>query len=112
MKKKTAPLKKKTVKIPEKKINLLSFPEALLEAKKGNKIARIGWNGKGMFVIYVPGSKRVTMVAGTPYQKALPRRKTVDINPHFDMFTADKKMQPGWLASQTDMDASDWCIVK
>jgi len=35
----------------------------------------------------------------------------VDINPHIDMFTADGSMQPGWLASQADMLATDWCVV-
>ncbi len=33
------------------------------------------------------------------------------INGHVDMFTADGKMQPGWLASQTDMLACDWGIT-
>jgi hypothetical protein len=27
------------------------------------------------------------------------------------MWTADKKWQPGWLASQTDMLADDWCVL-
>lgn len=35
----------------------------------------------------------------------------LDSNPYFAMFTADRKWQPGWLASQTDMLADDWMIV-
>lgn len=89
----------------------LSFGAAVLLMKQGFKMARKGWNGKGMFVLYVPGSKKVTLAPDSPYAKAL-KRKTVDILPHFDMFTATRQMQPGWLASQSDIDANDWCIVK
>lgn len=28
------------------------------------------------------------------------------------MFTANKEVLTGWLASQTDMLAEDWCIVE
>ena len=32
----------------------MNFGEALEAVKEGKKIARTGWNGKGMFVYYVP----------------------------------------------------------
>lgn len=86
----------------------LSFGVALEELKAGRRVWRRGWNGKGMWLIMVPGTERVRPVAGTPYSKAGLTEET-DINPHIDMFTADGKMQPGWLASQTDMLAEDWC---
>jgi hypothetical protein len=47
----------------------------------------------------------------TPYAAALGDGTTCTINPHIDMFTATGEMQPGWLASQTDMLANDWQIV-
>ena len=31
--------------------------------------------------------------------------------PYIAMWTADSKWLPGWLASQTDMLAEDWCIL-
>lgn len=34
---------------------MLNFGQALEELKKGNKIARKGWNGKGMFVVFQKG---------------------------------------------------------
>lgn len=93
----------------------LSFSAAVHLMKKGHKLARAGWNGKGMWVIYVPGTKKAELREGTPYAKHL-KRKTVEILPHFDMWTINAKgrraMLPGWLASQSDIDATDWCVVK
>lgn len=89
----------------------MSFGMAIEAAKRGNKIARSGWNGKNMFVILVPGTPNVRPVAGTPYSKAGITTET-NILPHFDMYTATGDMLPGWLASQSDMLADDWCIVE
>jgi hypothetical protein len=86
----------------------LNFEQALEELKAGRKVWREGWNGKGMWLILVPGTPKVRPVAGTPYSKAGITEET-DINPHIDMYTADGNMQPGWLASQTDVLAEDWC---
>jgi hypothetical protein len=33
----------------------MEFGEAIKEAKQGEKIFRLGWNGKGMFVVYQKG---------------------------------------------------------
>lgn len=93
----------------------MSFGHAIEMAKVGNKIARAGWNGKGMWVIYNPGSLGQThaMFEGSVY-----KNHGVDeseILPHFDMCTVNasgkRAMLPGWLASQSDMIANDWVIV-
>jgi hypothetical protein len=88
----------------------VGFGHALEMMQQGFKVARAGWNGKGMWLIYVPGSESVKPVAGTPYSKAGVTEPT-NINAHIDMMTADGSMQPGWLASQTDMLATDWYAV-
>ncbi len=88
----------------------MNFGEAIESLKGGEKVARAGWNGRGMWLILVAGSKGVRPVAGTPYSIAGLTDK-VDIEPHIDMFTAQGNMQPGWLASQTDMLADDWGII-
>ena len=85
----------------------MNFGEALHELKAGRKVARKGWNGKGMWLILVPGSPNIKPVAGTPYSKA-GIVEEVNIDAHIDMFTASGSMQPGWLASQNDMLADDW----
>ncbi len=91
----------------------MNFGNAIEALKSGDRVAREGWNGKGMFLIYVGGTSAVEPRAGTPYADHLiSPNGTVDINPHIDMKTATGEMQPGWLASQTDMLADDWQIIE
>ena len=90
----------------------LNFGLALEALKKGIKVARKGWNGKGMWLMRVPGTPgKVPFMMGTPYRDAGLDRPT-QIDAHIDMYTAQGTMQPGWLASQADMDADDWTIVE
>jgi len=98
---------------------LINFGSAIKAAKEGRRVTRQGWNGKGMFVIYIPGTPDVTFIEDSPYEKALRDTAfadmTVPILPHFDMFTFNtegrRAILPGWLASQSDMDAEDWMVV-
>lgn len=90
-------------------INGITFGLALEALKQGHKVARAGWNGKGMWLVYVPGSFGVDLRDGSPYQKA--GLETVCIDAHIDMYTATSTMQPGWLASQADMLAEDWMVL-
>ncbi len=88
----------------------MNFGQAIEKLKLGQCVARRGWNGRGMFLIYVPGTTDAKLGEGTPYANAL-NANIVTINPHIDMYTVTGQMQPGWLASQTDMLADDWCLV-
>jgi uncharacterized protein (UPF0335 family) len=89
-----------------------SFGEILdlLKNEVISKAARKGWNGKGMWITYVPASI-VTINKNTPYAKAGLEGKEITIEGHLDMFTAKGTMQPGWLASQADMLSNDWVII-
>lgn len=87
----------------------MNFGEAIKHLKTGKKLARTSWETKGMFLIYVSGTKDVKLTESSPYYRA--GLKEVDINPHIDMYTANGTMQPGWLASQSDLLAEDWEIV-
>lgn len=92
----------------------MSFGLAIEAMKLGLKVCRAGWNGKGMWIILVPGSENIKPVVGTPYSRAGITTE-VQILPHIDMYTVDstgrRAMLPGWLASQTDMLSDDWMIV-
>ena len=91
----------------------MNFGEALEVLKNGGKVARTGWNGKGMFLLLVPGTVMCVPREGTPYADlAVSPSGVVNINPHIAMKTATGEMQPGWLASQSDMLSDDWCIIK
>lgn len=93
----------------------MTFGDAIVMLKAGHKVARKGWNGKGMWLILVPGSENIRPVAGTPYSNA-GLTSEIQILPHIDMYTVDssgrRAMLPGWLASQTDMLSEDWTIVE
>lgn len=92
----------------------MTFGEALEELKRGGKVARKSWNGKGMFLFLSPGNEIMTGqlradVAEYYYQSA--EQTMVKFSPRIDMKAADNTIVIGWLASQTDMLADDWEIV-
>jgi hypothetical protein len=86
------------------------FGDAIRLLKSGFKVARESWNGKGMWLIYIPGTDCEKCFDGTPYKEA--GLDSVHIDSHIDMYTTKGTMQPGWLASQADMLAEDWMIVE
>jgi hypothetical protein len=86
----------------------MNFGEALERVKDGQRVARGGWNGKGMFIFLVPGSQFT--VNRAPLLGIYPAGTVINYHPHIDMRTADGVIVP-WLASQTDMLAEDWLQV-
>ena len=86
----------------------MSFSDALYWVKRGELLARKGWNGKNMFIFLVPGS--VFQVNRAPLLGIYPEGTTINYHGHIDMKTADGMIVP-WLASQTDLLAEDWGIV-
>ncbi len=93
----------------EKSIENLTFGEAIEALKKGLKVSRAGWNGKGMFLFLVDGG--TFAVSRPPLNKFYQEGTVINYCPHIDMKTADDKIVP-WLASQTDVLAEDWTIVE
>jgi hypothetical protein len=86
----------------------MDFSTALLAIKEGQRVARAGWNGKGMFIFLVGGS--TFQVNREPLLSILGEGTTVHYHGHIDMHTADKMIVP-WLASQTDLLVDDWVLV-
>ena len=94
----------------------MRFGEAIEKAYEGKKIARHGWNGKGMYVYLTEGRGIPTdeWVARMPSQELTEAEKKmgyVIIKPHLDMMNAQGERIIGWLASQMDMLAVDWYVV-
>ena len=89
----------------KKGIYIMNFGKALEELKNGNKIAREGWNGKGMYIFKHEGfdTNEVSDITGNKHD---------NVPPFICMKTADKNVVFGWLASQTDMLAEDWKIIR
>lgn len=86
----------------------MDFGVALIHLREGFRVAREGWNGKGMFIFLVPGS--TFEVNRPPLLGIYPAGTVIKYHPHLDMRTADGTIVP-WLASQTDILAQDWVVV-
>lgn len=93
----------------------LNFGQAIEALKQGKRIARQGWNGKGMFLFLLPAGTVPTKAIYDPTLRAVIESEvggeTFEALGSIRMFTADKKILTGWLASQTDMLAEDWIIL-
>lgn len=115
--------------------NTLTFGEALEALKHGSLAARTGWNGKGMFIFMRPSDElSAEFIINTV--KSLPKsikdhyvgqfahnakeeaegKGPADVKVKFTAYlcmkAADGTIVNGWLASQTDMLAEDWEIIR
>ena len=90
----------------------MDFGMAIIALKRGECVARKGWNGKGMFLTLQTGSEVDGSNMRNEGAKNYYGDNKVKIAPHIDMKAADETYVVGWLASQTDMLAEDWEIVK
>jgi hypothetical protein len=76
--------------------NDMDIGEAVYNIKTGNRVARSGWNGKGMHLVYASGGTFKT-----------DDKDVGAMLPHVVMKTATGEFVP-WLCSQTDLLATDW----
>ena len=91
----------------EVKLDSLTFGEAVEAMKAGEKVARTGWNGKNMFLYYVPCGvypARMGAIKGDFVDDMVPYGAYIALK------TAQDEVVP-WLASQTDMLSYDWVCV-
>lgn len=72
-----------------------TFSDALAAVKEGKKVAREGWNGKGLVVSAQFPDENSKM--GNPYL-------------YIDATALGGKLNP-WVPSQTDLFAEDWFVV-
>ena len=86
----------------------MNFGDAVDALKRGERVMRSGWNGKGMYLFLVPGS--VFAVNREPLLSMLGEGTRVEYHAHIDMKTAQGYVVP-WLASQVDILSEDWEII-
>lgn len=92
-------------------VNTFNFGEAVRNLKAGKKVARTGWNGKGMFVVYQKAYPN-----GIPCNKQTAEAWGMDEG---DLFRCEPylqiKMVNGshamWVPSINDVLAEDWSLV-
>lgn len=82
---------------------------AVKELQDGKLVRRAGWNGKGMYLLLVPGSKFI--VNRAPMNRIFPAGTEVEYHAHVDMKTAQGYIVP-WLCSQADLLAVDWELAE
>lgn len=84
----------------------MNFGLAIEAAKKGKRIARKGWNGKGQYVELASG------IAYVGSDSKIVNAEHDAIGNRALAFVGTSGVQMGWLASQADMLADDWIIVE
>ena len=84
-------------------MKMCSFAEVIAALNVGRRAARAGWNGKGIFIgKYTP---EPTEFINQPFLY-IDSTGLLGNNPH------SPKTRAPWLASQTDILASDWIIIE
>jgi len=86
----------------------LTFGQAILAMKQGKKVAREGWNGKGMYAYYVPAAE---YPATTDIAKKEWGDKLVPYRHYLALKTAQNDIAT-WSPSTSDALADDWEIVE
>jgi len=94
-----------------RRIDNLNFGLAIEALKKGHKIARKGWNGKDMWIALMPSLYLKSDKVNGRTKKHI-GNNNLDCQPYIVLWTAQNKWQPGWVASQQDVLAEDWIILK
>lgn len=90
----------------------MNFGLAIEAAKKGAKITRRGWNGKGMWVVYRTGyPEGIPCNKNTADAVGIPEGSLFKVRPYLQMKCVDGSFQM-WLASQSDILADDWEVVE
>ena len=84
----------------------MEFGKAIQLLKEGKKVQRQGWNGKNQYI---------ELATNISYKNANGEIINVDHNQMGNKaiaFVGTSGVQLGWLASQADMLANDWCFVE
>ncbi len=85
----------------------MDFSQALIAIKQGDRVARQGWNGKGIFIFLVVPSKGRS-IDGRDVQ--IDNYIAIDITGLSTKNDQAPRTIVPWLASQTDLLAEDWEI--
>ena len=96
--------------IPIEKGDEFDFGTATHLMKLGNRVQRAGWNGKGMFLYYVPAASYPMQRNSLETMGGIFPDDMVPYGAYIAMKTAQDNVVP-WLASQTDVLAEDWQLA-
>ena len=89
--------------------NTFNFGQALEYLKSGKRVSRSGWNGKGMWLAYVPPAGLNAQAAPPEILKHLPSGL---FGHEPDSSASDFRCGGYVVMSQADMFAEDWGVVE
>lgn len=87
---------------------MLAFGAALAAAENGSRICREGWNGKGMFVYYVPAASYPVQTGAA--KEHFGENSMVPYNAYLAIKCVNETVST-WVPSINDVLAKDWCII-
>jgi hypothetical protein len=94
----------------------MDFGDAIRALKAGHRVARSGWNGKGMWLSLSGDCAGIFVKAENFWSRhnaafAAENGGEAKVLPAITMKNARGEIVMGWLASQEDTLAEDWAIV-
>lgn len=95
---------------PAIKTTGLSFEEAFSAAKKGKRITRSDWNGKGQYVFMMPGYESVQANETLSKAAKISPGSDVVIAPYLMLRNSDGIFS-NWVPSNGDIFSNEWEIV-
>lgn len=87
----------------------LTFGDALHMLKLGKRAARAGWNGKGMFVYYVPAASYPVQTGAA--KSHFGEGSMVPYNAYFAIKNVNDTVST-WVPSINDCIAEDWLVIE
>lgn len=105
-------------KRPSPRAVTMDFGKAILALRSGLKVARSGWNGKGMWLYLVPANSYQAQTEAAKnhfgahrlYRDGRTDPVMVPYREYIAMKTVDDDVVP-WTCSQSDALATDWLVV-
>lgn len=90
---------------------MMDFGDAVKAVKSGVKVARVGWNGAGMFVVYQKGyPKGIACNKQTAEAFGIQEGDLFICNPYLQIRCANGSCSM-WVPSINDVLAEDWMEV-
>ena len=86
----------------------MNFGQALEILKEGKKLAREGWNGKGMFIYYVPPASYPVQTGAA--KSFFGEDSVVPYNAYLAIKNVNNTVST-WVPSINDCLAEDWCEI-
>lgn len=97
--------------------NNLNFGQAIDALKQGKRVAREGWNGKGLFVFkQIPaeiGVENIPKMQNVPQDvknEMIKRGQSLKYANQMAIVHSDGRVD-SWVASSSDIFANDWIIL-